>query len=1016
MLRDVIRFRALAFTLIIGLFACSSVRTDKREETSSVAQRVSSAGVASVAARANHTCALMTTGAVNCWGINTNGELGNGTTVDSSTPVPVTGISTATQITLGVHYACALLSDATVKCWGQNAGGQLGDGTTIERTTPVAADITDVTEIAAFSTHTCAIRSDKTVLCWGQNLGGELGDGTTTPHSTPAAATGVTNAKALALGTAHTCVLLTTGTVGCFGSNGIGQLGDGTTLQRTTFTPVVGISGATAITVAGSHSCALFDNQTMRCWGGNTNGELGDGTTVNRTTSVAVAGVTTATAIASASSNTCALLSNGTVKCWGYLVLLSGDSTTPVDMGLTNLTTLAAGGYSACGVTSDGAVSCAGDNTYGQFGNGRPLYANAPVVLGTGSFGSVSAVAFGNDFGCALRGTSLYCWGKGYNGELGNSSLNTSSVPITQSSPISATAIGTGDSHACAALSDTSISCWGENGSGQLGDGTFTDNSTPVANIVSAGSGASKVTAGLAHTCAIVTGGPRCWGENASGQLGNQAFITSTVPVSVSSGVPAISSKIATADQISSGRNHTCARSNDGASREVICWGANGNGQLGDGSTTTSNTPVEVPGYTTVAGVTAGGNHSCLVLDSGTAHCWGQNSSGQLGNNSTVDSTGAVTVSGISAATAIAGGYDFTCALLSTGVVKCWGNNAVGQLGNATITNSLTPVTVSNITTATAIAAGYQNACAVLADQTVRCWGYDATFGQLGRNNVTAASGVASTALLSVIDNVQHATTYAHSVTFTLMEPPDAVGTVSFTANGADIGGCTGLVLTPSTTVFTSVAKTCTTSFYSNGTRTIAATGPSNSLYSTAQIATDSLTITGTPAPPAPTPPAPDPTPAPAPAPAPAVDPPPPPPVAAPVAPTPEPEPTVTAPPSEATNAVTSEIVENASTDGVFLATATVAHAEVTTNAVTNLTEVPVTIVQKETQVQVTVPLNTAVTDLAGAPLASVKLTVVPNKVPISISQPPAGDAGAKESQFASPVMQLVPHQPSVDG
>ena len=708
-------------------------------------------------------------------------------------------------------------------------------------------------------------------------------------------------------------------------------------------------------------------------------------------------------AIASANSNTCALLSNGTVKCWGYLVLLSGDSTTPVDMGLTNLTTLAAGAYSACGITSDGAVSCAGDNTYGQFGNGRPLYANAPVVLGTGSFGSVSAVAFGSDFGCALRGTSVYCWGKGYNGELGNSSFNTSSVPVTQSSPISATAIGTGDSHACAALSDTSISCWGENGSGQLGDGTFTDNSTPVANIVSAGSGASKVTCGIAHTCAIVTGGPKCWGENASGQLGNEAFITSTVPVWVSSSIPAISSKIATADRISSGWNHTCARSNAFGSREVICWGNNDSGQLGDGSTTTSNTPVEVPAYTTVAGVTAGGSHSCVVLDSGTAHCWGANYSGQLGNNSTVDSAVPVTVSGISAATAIAGGYDFTCALLSTGGVKCWGNNTVGQLGNGTITNSLTPVTVSNITTATAIAAGVQNACAVLADQTVRCWGYDATFGQLGRNNVTASSAVASTALLSVIDNVQHATTYAQSVTFTLMEPPDAVGTVSFTANGVDIGGCTGLVLTPSTTVFTSVAKTCTTSFYSNGTRTIAATGPSNSLYSTAQIATDSLTITGTPAPPAPTPPAPDPTPAPAPA----VDPPPPPPIAAPVAPTPEP--TVTAPPSEATNAVTSEIVENARTDGVFIATATVAHAEVTTNPVTNLTEVPVTIVQKETQVQVTVPLNTAVTDLAGAPLASVKLTVVPNKVPISISQPPAGDAGAKESQFASPVMQLGP-------
>jgi alpha-tubulin suppressor-like RCC1 family protein len=201
-----------------------------------------------------HTCALLTGGSVDCWGRNNFGELGDGTTENSDVPVAVSGITNATQIATGGDHTCALLTGGGVDCWGWNEYGQLGDATSWgpegclyqgseERpcsTAPVpVSGITNATQIATGGDHTCALLTGGSVNCWGLNGYGELGngDGNGTNSGVPVAVSGITNATSVAGGGVDTCALLNGGSVDCWGGNEFGELGNGTTTQS--YIPVV---------------------------------------------------------------------------------------------------------------------------------------------------------------------------------------------------------------------------------------------------------------------------------------------------------------------------------------------------------------------------------------------------------------------------------------------------------------------------------------------------------------------------------------------------------------------------------------------------------------------------------------------------------------------------------------------------------------------------------------------------------------------------------------------------------
>jgi alpha-tubulin suppressor-like RCC1 family protein len=354
-----------------------------------------------------------------------------------------------------------------------------------------------------------------------------------------------------------------------------------------------------------------------------------------------------------------------------------------------------AGASHTCALTSGGGVKCWGYGAFGRLGNGVATYGGPKPVDVKGLSRGVKAISAGGMHTCVVTtGGRVKCWGSNPLGQLGNGG-GTALAPVDADGLGSGIkAVTAGGMHTCALTTGGGVKCWGSNSGPATGTSTYAGGPfavrTPAdVSTLKSGVGAIVADGGNGSTngfsdCALTSGGGlKCWGGFTGHSARNAGSLTPVDVLGLTSGVKAVAV----------GGVFTCALTTGGT---VKCWGSNSWGNLGNGTSTRGDTPVDVVGLPAgISAIAAGARHAWALTGGGGVKCWGFNNRGQLGNGKTIDSNVPVDVVGLgSGVKALTAGFVHTCALLRTGTVKCWGWNGAGELGNSAGRQSTTPVDV----------------------------------------------------------------------------------------------------------------------------------------------------------------------------------------------------------------------------------------------------------------------------------------------------------------------------------
>jgi alpha-tubulin suppressor-like RCC1 family protein len=575
-------------------------------------------------------------------------------------------------------------------------------------------------------------------LCWGEGGDGQCGQGAYESVDTPVLVPDIDDAIEVSAGKVSACALRASGEVLCWGQNGFGQIGDGTTNSTNLAVAVEGL---------GPHgTCAACDDQNpctinycvpdAQC----ASEAVPDGTPCS-TDMMCAAGECSESSpiphntIAVGEYFAAAVRIDGTVVTWGgntHGQLGSGElntllRTAPNDVvGLSDVVSLVSGDDHLCALTSNATVYCWGLGNNGQLGNGGNIA--SPSVTAVSNLNDVVQIAASASSTCALKSNgSVWCWGLNLQKQLGTPAANVlENIPIQVDSITDAVRIGSGSEHFCAIRKGGELRCWGQGSGGSLGNGSSNNADTPV--VVFPG------IAGLRHTTSITGGGnltcalnavdnsPVCWGSASYGQLGDNSGSSSVTPVPLS--------ELSGQTWLKTGRHHSCSL---GPTGQLTCWGRNSEGQLALGNLSNTPSPTTIPTVGPVKEVAAGPYNTCIRLAADdTIYCTGRNLQGQVGDGTTTSRVSLVKVQGLSTYGQCADCQDSSpCTTSFCGPDSCLVTTAAdttpcgvqetctsGQCNNSPPSHSR-------------LAAGFSHTCALTSSGVVKCWGSNA-YGQTG--------------------------------------------------------------------------------------------------------------------------------------------------------------------------------------------------------------------------------------------------------------------------------------------
>ncbi|WP_413584874.1 hypothetical protein [Bdellovibrio sp. HCB274] len=628
-----------------------------------------------VSAGGSNTCGITKKDELKCWGFNDDGQMANGTTVNSPTPILIDAGTSYKEVTAssGTQHICAITTAGVLKCWGRNTAGSLGTGNLASSNVPLIIDAGETyASITAGYAFTCGVTTSGVLKCWG--LASSLGNGSATDQLSPVVIDAGTSYSSVSAGGSTACAIVSgTGQLKCWGANSNGQVGNGTTTAAPNQVIIDSATAYQSVSSGTSHTCGITTAGVLKCWGVG----IAVGQSASSSTPIVVNNGVTYSKVAAGRTRSCAITSTGVMKCWGSgLDGQSGSNMTPTVYDSGVLYSEVSSGLASCGITSAGLLNCWGVGTgatdRGVKGDGTGTAHASLLKVSLPSTVTTAAVSAGMDSACALTSTgAVYCWGEDQNIIESIYTDRPAPVPLDIGTAYLSISVGGG---ACGITSTNSLKCWGRTATwGVLGNGTAVGSQYPV--VVDSGVSYKKVSVSSNHACAITTAGLlKCWGTNTSGKLGNGNSIAQLSPVVIDG--------TETYNEISAGSTHTCGIT---TSKVLKCWGQNNNGQLGDNTTTGKNTPTIIDtgvNYIAVATPRYQGSHTCAITEGNTLKCWGGNSNYQVGDNTNTTRIFPITIDGSSSYQSVSVSDGASCGVLTNGQAKCWGQNSYFLTGS----------------------------------------------------------------------------------------------------------------------------------------------------------------------------------------------------------------------------------------------------------------------------------------------------------------------------------------------